>query len=63
MGVTELCRLRQFEEENQHLKRLAAGQSLDNEMLQDVILKKVLRPLQKSDAVEYLCLGIAGITV
>ncbi|HDZ2890382.1 TPA: transposase, partial [Klebsiella pneumoniae] len=43
MGVTELRRLRQLEEENQRLKRLVADLSLDKEMLQEVI-KKVLRP-------------------
>ena len=40
MGVTELSRLRQLEEENQRLKRLVADLSLDKEMLQEVIKKK-----------------------
>ena len=40
MGVTELRRLRQLEEENQRLKRLVADLSLDKEMLQDGIRKK-----------------------
>ncbi len=40
MGVTELRRLRQLEEENQRLKRLVADLSLDKEMLQEVIKKK-----------------------
>jgi putative transposase len=40
MGVTELRRLRQMEEENYHLKRLVADLSLDKEMLQEVIRKK-----------------------
>lgn len=40
MGVTELRRLRQLEEENHRLKRLVANLSLDKEMLQDVIRKK-----------------------
>lgn len=40
MGVTELHRLRQLEEENHRLKRLVADLSLDKEMLQDVIRKK-----------------------
>lgn len=40
MGVTELRRLRQLEEENQRLKRLMADLSLDKEMLQEVIKKK-----------------------
>jgi len=41
MGVAELRRLRQLEEENQRLKRLVADLSLDKEMLQDVIRKKL----------------------
>lgn len=40
MGVTELRRLRQLEDEKQRLKRLVADLSLDKEMLQDVIRKK-----------------------
>lgn len=39
MGVTELRRLRQLEEENQCLKRLVADLSLDKVMLQEVIKK------------------------
>jgi len=40
MGVTELRRLCQLEEENHRLKRLVAALSLDKEMLLDVIRKK-----------------------
>lgn len=40
MGVIELRRLRQLEDENQRLRRLVADLSLDKEMLQDVIRKK-----------------------
>lgn len=40
MGITELRRLRQLEEENQRLKRLVADLSLDKEMLQEVLKKK-----------------------
>ncbi len=40
MGVAELRRLRQLEEENQRLKRLVADLSLDKEMLQEVIKTK-----------------------
>jgi putative transposase len=40
MGVAELRRLRQLEEENQRLKRLVADLSLDKEMLQEVLKKK-----------------------
>ena len=40
MGVVELHRLRQLEEENKKLKRLVADLSLDKAMLQDVLSKK-----------------------
>jgi putative transposase len=40
MGVAELRRLRQLEDENQRLKRLVADLSLDKEMLQDVLKRK-----------------------
>lgn len=41
MGVTELRRLKQLEEENRKLKQLVADLSLDKHMLQDVLRKKV----------------------
>ena len=44
MGVSELRRLRQLEEENRKLKQLVADFSLDKVMLQDVIKKNALRP-------------------
>lgn len=40
MGVAELRRLRQLEDENQRRKKLVADLSLDKEMLQEVIKKK-----------------------
>jgi putative transposase len=40
LGVPELRRLRQLEEENRQLKKLVADLSLDKQMLQDVIRKK-----------------------
>lgn len=40
LGVTEMRRLRQLEEENRHLKQLVADLSLDKQMLQDVLKKK-----------------------
>jgi putative transposase len=40
LGVSELRRLRQLEEENRQLKRLVAGLTLDKQMLQDVLSKK-----------------------
>jgi len=41
MGVAELRRLRQLEEENRRLKQLVADLALDKVMLQDVIRKKL----------------------
>ena len=41
LGVSELRRLRQLEEENRKLKQLVADLSLDKVMLQDVIQKKL----------------------
>ncbi len=41
LGVSELRRLKQLEEENARLKRMVADLSLDKQMLQEVIQKKV----------------------
>ncbi len=41
LEVPELRRLRQLEEENQQLKQLVADLSLDKQMLQDVLKKKL----------------------
>jgi len=41
MGVAEMRRLKQLEEENSKLKRLVADLSLDRHMLQEVIRKKL----------------------
>ena len=41
LGVSELRRLRQLEEENHQLKKLVADLSLDKQMLQEVIKKKL----------------------
>ena len=41
LGVTELRRLKQLEEENTRLKRMVADLSLDKQMLQEVIQKKL----------------------
>lgn len=40
LGITELRRLRQLEEENSQLKKLVADLSLDKPILQDVLKKK-----------------------
>jgi putative transposase len=41
LGVTELRRLRQLEEENFKLKQIVADLTLDKQMLQDVLKKKL----------------------
>jgi putative transposase len=40
MGVTEIRRLKQLEDENVKLKRVLADLTLDKAMLQDVLGKK-----------------------
>jgi len=40
MGVSELRRLKQLEDENRRLKRLVAVLTLDKQTLQDVLSKK-----------------------
>ena len=41
MGLAEIRRLKQLEDENRRLKQLVADLSLDRQMLQDVLSKKV----------------------
>lgn len=41
LGVGELRRLKQLEDENRQVKRLVADLSLDKHILQDVLSKKV----------------------
>ena len=41
LGITELRRLKQLEEENSNLKKIVADLSLDKQMLQDVLKKKL----------------------
>ncbi len=41
LGVSELRRLKQLEEENGKLKRLVADLSLDKHILQEVLAKKI----------------------
>ena len=40
MGMSELRRLKQLEEENRKLKQMVADLSLDKHMLQEVLTKK-----------------------
>jgi putative transposase len=41
MGLTELRKLKAMEEENRQLKKLVADLSLDKQILQDVLSKKL----------------------
>ena len=41
LGMSELRRLRQLEEENSRLKQIVADLTLDKQMLQDVLKKKL----------------------
>lgn len=41
LGVSELRKLKQLEEENMKLKQIVADLSLDKQMLQDVLKKKL----------------------
>lgn len=41
LGLTEMRRLKQLEDENRRLKGLVADLSLDKEMLQEVVRKKL----------------------
>ena len=41
LGVSNLRKMKQLEEENRRLKQLVADLSLDKQMLQDVIKKKL----------------------
>jgi putative transposase len=41
LGTSELRRLRQLEEENARLKQIVADLTLDKQMLQDVLKKKL----------------------
>jgi putative transposase len=41
LGVSELRKLKQLEEENSKLKRIVADLTLDKQMLQDVLQKKL----------------------
>jgi putative transposase len=41
MGVSEIHRLKDLEDENRRLKRLVADLTLDKQILQDVLSKKL----------------------
>ncbi|WP_370551730.1 MULTISPECIES: IS3 family transposase [Chromobacterium] len=54
LGVSELRRLKQLEEENARLKRMVADLSLDKQMLQEVIQKKAVRQARKRELANFL---------
>ncbi|HTF99600.1 MAG TPA: IS3 family transposase [Nitrospirota bacterium] len=54
LGLSELRRLKQLEEENRQLKRMVADLSLDKQMLQDVLFKKAVKPARRRALVESL---------
>jgi putative transposase len=54
MGVAELRRLKQLEEENRKRKKIVADLMLDKQMLQDVLKKKVVRPARRRRLSGYL---------
>ena len=61
MGVAEVRRLKQLEDENAKLKRLVADLSLDKAILQDVLRKKSdARPAPWAGRVRTLCLPRDG---
>ena len=41
LGLTELRKLKQLEDENRRLKRLVADLTLDKQMLQEVVSRKL----------------------
>ncbi len=62
MEDSDIRRLKDLEEENRKLKNMFANLSLENEALKDVIAKKLLKPAEKRELVDYLrnefCLSI-----
>jgi putative transposase len=48
LGVSELRELRMLKDENARLKKMVADLSLDKQMLQDVIKKKLLSPCRRN---------------
>ena len=54
MGVSELGRLRQLEDEKRRLKKLVADLSLDKHILQEVLAKKSLKPARRRELGRWL---------
>ncbi len=57
MGIAELRRLRQVEEENRRLKQLVADLTLDKHMLQEALRNKRVKPAQKRAVVQFFRVG------
>ncbi|MDE4275924.1 IS3 family transposase [Phaeobacter gallaeciensis] len=53
MGVSEIRRLKQLEDENGKLKRLVADLTLDKTMLQNALGKKVVKPVRRREVVRH----------
>ncbi|MBO9403447.1 IS3 family transposase [Shimia sp. R9_3] len=53
MGVSEIRRLKQLEDENGKLKRLVADLTLDKTMLQDALGEKVVKPVRRREVVRH----------
>lgn len=51
LAVAEARRIRSLEEENQRLKRLVAELALDNQVLKEVLAKKLVEPAERRLAV------------
>ena len=54
MTVSEAKRLRELEAENRKLKQLLGGAHLDNAALKGTVIKKLVRPAVKRQAVQHL---------
>ncbi|HET6243443.1 MAG TPA: IS3 family transposase [Bacteroidia bacterium] len=55
METQDLRRLKELEDENRKLKQMYAELAMDNKVLKDVIFKKVLKPCERKDRVDYVC--------
>lgn len=61
LGVGELRRVKQLEDENRKLKQLVADLSLDKHILQEVLAKKALTPGRRRELVAHVPQSLAGI--
>jgi putative transposase len=65
MGVSEIRRLKQLEDENAKLKRVVADLTLDKAMLQDV-LRKMYGPPRRCKGFGFLsgavCVNVSGLS-